>query len=86
MYRVERKNQVIQIDMIDFWREKDICTENTLNMKKSHPIMIMGHLIYFFMLIYGGEKAAQKNPLGFTAFFGGAMILSVVGIIAIVCY
>jgi len=55
-------------------------------MKNFHPVMIIGSFIGLLVLLYGGEQATQKNPLGFMAFFCGSIAIPIVGIITLCSY
>jgi hypothetical protein len=55
-------------------------------MENIHPIMIIGGFIGLLVLIYGGEQATQRNPLGFMAFFCGSIFIPIIGIITLCSY
>jgi len=55
-------------------------------MKKLDPIMLLGGIIHLFIILYGGEKVTQKNPLGFMAFFCAGILLPIASIIIILSY
>jgi len=52
-------------------------------MKNLNLVMLFAAIVNLFVILYGGEKNTQKNPVGFMAFFCVGILLPVAGIIAI---
>ena len=55
-------------------------------MKNLHPIMPLGYVLHLFIMIYGGEKNTQKNPIGFIALLCGGLLALSLGVIGLLLY